>query len=474
VEQPAAQQPTDEEPSEEVSEQPSSVQPNAEQPDAPSAPPAGPAQGNTQEDKQADEQHDEPASGATAPDPTAEEVTNVIPRLRGENARRPIAPPRFPVPNQSQPARPAPAPRRPSPGQTPGQSFPPPRRPVPNQLPNLNPNQLPMPPIGPPRRWAAASRPLPRAGQPPVRLPIQPPGVPPVVLPSTPMVNQLIGQQPATADFTDKPVGPIKKASDQLSMSKVLAGGMAAATSAVFGSYFGTFGTVGGAAVGSVATTLATRLYQRSIEHTRDSVKAKVQIVAGRGDDSATASKIETQRTVQLDPELAEPASGRSGGRSVKILVLGTLMIFLIGLALVTGVEWAKGSPLSGGSTGTSVQRVLEPRSTPTPPPPSQDSQSDQSSSSESSSDSSDSENPLDESEKNKKKRLNDLLPSDSDSSGPSSDSNSDSTPPSSVPPSQRGVLPGLGAGSSSSNGGLFPQPTQQQDVQRDQRSDNQ
>ncbi|MCU1648979.1 MAG: hypothetical protein JWQ60_128, partial [Pseudonocardia sp.] len=218
----------------------------------------------------------------------------------------------------------------------------------------------------------------------------------------------------------------------------------------------------------------ATRLYQRSIEHTRDSVKAKVQIVAGRGDDSATASKIETQRTVQLDPELAEPASGRSGGRSVKILVLGTLMIFLIGLALVTGVEWAKGSPLSGGSTGTSVQRVLEPRSTPTPPPPSQDSQSDQSSSPESSSDSSDSQNPLDQSEKNKKNRLNDLLPSGSDSSSPSSDSNSDSTPPSSVPPSQRGVLPGLGAGSSSSNGGLFPQPTQQQNVQRDQRSDNQ
>jgi hypothetical protein len=294
-----------------------------------------------------------------------------------------------------------------------------------------------------------------------------------VVLPSTPMVNQLIGQQSATADFTDKPVGPVKKASDQLSMSKVLAGGMAAATSAVFGSYFGTFGTVGGAAVGSVATTLATRLYQRSIEHTRDSVKAKVQIVAGRGDDSATASKIETQRTVQLDPELAAPASGRPGGRSVKILVLGTVMIFLIGLALVTGVEWAKGSPLSGGSTGTSVQRVLEPRSTPTPPP-SQDSQSDGSSSPGSSSDSSDSENPLDESEKNKKKRLNDLLPSGSDSSSPSSDSNSDSTPPSSVPPSQRGVLPGLGAGSSGSNGGLFPRPTQQQDVQRDQRSDNQ
>jgi hypothetical protein len=286
-----------------------------------------------------------------------------------------------------------------------------------------------------------------------VRLPVQPPGVPPVALPSTPMVNRVIGPL-RPAEETPAEPSAIKKASDALSMSKVLAGGMAAATSAVFGSYFGTFGTVGGAAAGSVATTLVTRFYQRSLEHTRDLAKARVLSVGGKAEDEA----IEEQRTVQLDPEKAAPASGGNGHRSVKLLVSGTLVIFLIGLALVTGIEWAKGSPLSGGPSGTSVGRIVDPHPAPPKPTPTSVPSDRERSSSSSDSDDEDSEDSSESNKHEKKKHLEDILPSDSDS--PDS---SDSVAPSAPPSSQPGLLPGLGK--RQSDGGLFqqqPSPTSQ------------
>jgi hypothetical protein len=38
---------------------------------------------------------------------------------------------------------------------------------------------------------------------------------------------------------------------------------------------------------------------------------------------------------------------------------LTTVVAFVIGLLVITGVEWAKGSPISGGESGTSVGRVV-------------------------------------------------------------------------------------------------------------------
>jgi hypothetical protein len=68
-----------------------------------------------------------------------------------------------------------------------------------------------------------------------------------------------VGATPSTGAKTGK-------ASDTLTMSKVTAGGLAAATTANYGSYFGAFGTVGGAALGSVASAVVSHVYQRSIE----------------------------------------------------------------------------------------------------------------------------------------------------------------------------------------------------------------
>jgi hypothetical protein len=186
----------------------------------------------------------------------------------------------------------------------------------------------------------------------------------------------------------------------ELSTSKVVAGGMAAATSAVLGSQFGAFGTVGGAAVGSVVTTVGTSLYQRSLEHARSRVTARLPMQVGRGQQppeggippSATvrntaADTVELTSAQGVAPGRAEravpgragkAAPGRAGkaapGRAGKAapaervpprhwaraLLIGTALVFCLGLALVTGIEWVKGSPLSGGSGGTSVGAVLE------------------------------------------------------------------------------------------------------------------
>lgn len=143
---------------------------------------------------------------------------------------------------------------------------------------------------------------------------------------------------PTSRQWREDPV-PVRKGRS-LSTSKVLAGGLAAATSAVLGSYLGVLGTVGGAAAASVATALSSELYQRSIEHTSDRLR-------GRGRASGP----------QPMPASGPPPVRRRGG-GLRVLI-GTLVIFAVGIGVVSGIEWARGAPLSGGTHGTSLGRVL-------------------------------------------------------------------------------------------------------------------
>jgi hypothetical protein len=153
---------------------------------------------------------------------------------------------------------------------------------------------------------------------------------------------------------------PVAKAAD-LTASKVVAGGMAAATSAVLGSHFGASGTVGGAAVGSIITTVGTNLYQRSLERARDRVTRQLPLPAVRAPHTATSAP--------PGPDQARPASGQARlGRLVAVSVLAALLCFGLGLGLITGIEWVKGSPLSGGNAGTSLEHAFTP-SPPSAPP---------------------------------------------------------------------------------------------------------
>jgi hypothetical protein len=179
-----------------------------------------------------------------------------------------------------------------------------------------------------------------------------------------PSVSRSATDRASTEPRTDAPA----TAAD-LTVNKVLAGAGAAATSAVLGSYFGATGTVAGAALGSVASTVATTLYQRSLDRTRDTILARVRISSGRRTDLSDTPTVQltvpqprvpadeaATTLLRVEPVLRSP-------RRIWLWAGATVLVFVIGLLVVTGLEWAKGSSLTTGQPGTSVGRVLTPGS---------------------------------------------------------------------------------------------------------------
>lgn len=135
-----------------------------------------------------------------------------------------------------------------------------------------------------------------------------------------------------------------------LTVNKVLAGAGAAATAAVLGSYVGAVGTVAGAAIGSVASTVATTLYQRSLDRTRASVVSRIRPGA-----------IPPQRGGDADADIVVLSPVAPPRRRWRRAAVGAVVVFLLGLATVTGLEWVKGSTLTQDESGTSVGRVVAP-----------------------------------------------------------------------------------------------------------------
>lgn len=159
---------------------------------------------------------------------------------------------------------------------------------------------------------------------------------------------------------------PAAPAKADLTVNKVLAGAGAAVTSAVLGSYFGATGTVLGAALGSVASTVSTTLYQRSLDRTRDTIVARVRLGTDRRtvvSDAPTVQLTVPEPRVSADAGTVqlhvEPAIRRP--RRTWVVAGVAVLVFAIGLLVVTGLEWAKGSSLTTGQPGTSVGRVLAP-----------------------------------------------------------------------------------------------------------------
>jgi hypothetical protein len=170
----------------------------------------------------------------------------------------------------------------------------------------------------------------------------------------------------ASASPETEAITPAK--APDLTVNKVIAGAGAAATSAVLGSYFGATGTVAGAALGSVASTVATTFYQRSLDRTRDTILARVRITGGRRIDLSDRPTV--QLTVPQQRVPAEPATTQlqvepvlRRPRRFWLWAGATVLVFVVGLLVVTGLEWAKGSSLTTGTPGTSVGRVLTPPS---------------------------------------------------------------------------------------------------------------
>lgn len=114
-------------------------------------------------------------------------------------------------------------------------------------------------------------------------------------------------------------------------LSKVAAGGLAAAVAAVAGSYFGPLGTVGAAAAASVVTAVSSEVFQRSIDRTAGALRP------GKSADAAPGG----------------PRSGRRGSLVGALVV--AVLVFGVGMAAVTGIEKATDEPLSGGGERTTT-----------------------------------------------------------------------------------------------------------------------
>jgi hypothetical protein len=161
-----------------------------------------------------------------------------------------------------------------------------------------------------------------------------------------------------------------------LTVSKVIAGAGAAATSAVAGSIFGADGTVVGAAVGSVVSAVTAAAYERSLDRTRTVVVSKVRLPGGQTAEVTQIIPPDAAATRVLDPDATQeiPVQRRAAGiRStteiapvpparrtrLPLLIGATALIFLVGLLAVTGVELLAGGPVLSSQQGTSVGRVL-------------------------------------------------------------------------------------------------------------------
>lgn len=153
----------------------------------------------------------------------------------------------------------------------------------------------------------------------------------------------------------------LPKARD-LTVNKVLAGAGAAATSAVLGSLFGATGTVVGAAVGSVASTVAGAVYQRSLDRTRNAVITRIRVSGRRPVNPAGDATVPMPR-LPADAEtvrLRVPPADRRPRRRPAMVAGATVLVFVLAMAVVTGLEWIKGSTLAAQESGTSVGRVLD------------------------------------------------------------------------------------------------------------------
>jgi hypothetical protein len=191
----------------------------------------------------------------------------------------------------------------------------------------------------------------------------EPPTIPTLRPTADPRTQRL--PEPPTGNTAPTAASEALPAPD-LTINKVIAGAGAAATSAILGSFFGAAGTVTGAAFGSVASTVATVVYKRSLDRTRDRLVARVKVTPSRRTDVAEAQvRIPTQRvapegeTVRMRVEPDIQPKPRRRARPWLWVAGSTALVFAIGLLVVTGVEWAKGSTLTTGETGTSVGRVL-------------------------------------------------------------------------------------------------------------------
>lgn len=155
-----------------------------------------------------------------------------------------------------------------------------------------------------------------------------------------------------------------------LSPTQVLGGALAAMTAAFLGSRLSVAGTVVGAALASVVAAVAGSVYTASLRSTQHRVRTVLQSRVAGSSVPVTVETVEDREATTSGDAPAQPSARQSGagevrGRGLRVswknVVVAALAAFALAGLVLTGLELATGSALSGGD-GTTIGRVAEPR----------------------------------------------------------------------------------------------------------------
>jgi hypothetical protein len=144
---------------------------------------------------------------------------------------------------------------------------------------------------------------------------------------------------------------------------QIVAGSLAVFTSALVGSLFGVAGTTVGLAFGSLVSGLAAEIYERPLTKAHNTLKSKLK----KKDESAPPSSHDvkiTEKSKYGDTRFftgvlidEPPKPHRKFNAQWAIIV--AVLTFVIGFGSITIIEFAKGSPISGGNSGTTLSGLL-------------------------------------------------------------------------------------------------------------------
>lgn len=146
---------------------------------------------------------------------------------------------------------------------------------------------------------------------------------------------------------------------------EIVATSLAGLTSAYVGSYFGVAGTTIGLAFGSLVSGIAAEYYKVAIKHGTNTLKDRLK----KKDSNAAPSS----RDIKITEKRADGYTGYFSGtlleappKAVKWNKLNwkwaiTIMVvtFVVGFGSISILEFAKGSPISGGNHGTTLSGLF-------------------------------------------------------------------------------------------------------------------
>lgn len=146
----------------------------------------------------------------------------------------------------------------------------------------------------------------------------------------------------------------------------IVATAFAGLTAGYLGSFFGVTGTTVGLAFGSLVSGLSAELYEHYFSKAHDSLKNRLT--------KKSASAAPSPRDIRITEKRADGYTGYFSGVLMEVppkktdflkrlnwkwaVAIATLT-FIIGFGSISLIEVAKGSPISGGNSGTTISGLL-------------------------------------------------------------------------------------------------------------------